>query len=602
VSVALNNGDGTFSAASNIDSGLLYPSALAVADLTGDGKPDLAVAQEATGTNKYRCPGLVTVLVGNGNGTFQTTGGAPYSAGYNSLAAVAGDFNGDGKPDLAVANWGNSASATLSVFLDNKAGSGSFGNAVNYGTGSGTKPLAVAVGDVNGDGFPDLITADYLTNTISILLNNGNGTFQSPSTFSTGSGSGPDALAVADINDDGKLDLAIACYSASTVQVLLGNGNGTFALSSTLSTTAGGNGLPTNPSAVALVDVNNDCTPDVIVTLIGTFQGSVNLNHVVNVFLDGSGGYQTPNVYNVGNGPAGLTLADVNGDGLPDLITSNVGSNTVSVLLSSVLNPGNFGNAMNFSTGASTRPASVAVGQLTGGGLDLVTADDISSGQVSVLVGNGNGTFHAPVNFATGSHARSVVVGDFNHDGKPDLAVATNAGNSVSVLLNNGSGNGSASFQNAVNYSVGTAPSSLAIGDFNRDTVQDLVTANAFNGTGGNTASVLLGNGSSPAAATRPFGNDPSLPTLTPFTLPGEALLPKAGVRIQAVAGDDQTTHFPSADLGPVDDETLPWGAANLDAYFSQLYSPWPFMRHLKYRGAPHLNDFDLPWGLLSVP
>jgi hypothetical protein len=182
----------------------------------------------------------------------------------------------------------------------------------------------------------------------------------------------------------------------------------------------------------------------------------------------------------VGTNPASVAVGDFNGDGKLDLAVANSASNNVSVLLGN--GDGTFQAAVNYAVG--TNPASVAVGDLNGDGkLDLAVAN-IGSNNVSVLLGNGDGTFKAAVNYAVGSSPYSVAVGDFNGDGKLDLAVANPGSNNVSVLLGNGDG----TFQTAVNYAVGSYPYSVAVGDFDGDGRMDLAVANH----GSNNVSILL--------------------------------------------------------------------------------------------------------------
>ena len=272
-----------------------------------------------------------------------------------------GDFNGDGKPDLAVTN----ANSSISVLLGN--GDGTFQAAVNYGVGSGSS--SVAVGDFNGDGKLDLAVANG-NSSISVLLGNGDGTFQAAVNYGVGSGSS--SVAVGDFNGDGKLDLAVANWNGSTISVLLGNGD-------------------------------------------GTFQAAVN--------------------YSVGSNPRTVAVGDFNGDGKPDLAVANTSSNTVSVLLGN--GDGTFQAVVNYGVGSG--PSSVAVGDFNGDGKpDLAVADGnlFTVSVLSVLLGNGDGTFQAAVNYGVGSGPISVAVGDFNGDGKPDLAVANQGSNNVTILLN----------------------------------------------------------------------------------------------------------------------------------------------------------------------
>jgi hypothetical protein len=331
---------------------------VAVGDFNGDGIPDLAVANAGTFPSY---DGTVSVLLGNGDGTFQPA--QSYAAGSRASSVAVGDFNGDGHLDLAVAN---AASNDVSVLLGN--GDGTFQPARNFS--AGRYPQSVAVGDFNGDGLLDLVFSNG-----TLLLGNGDGTFQAPISLPVSGFS----VAVGDFNADGLLDLAVANFASRNVSVLLGNGDGTF---------------------------------------------------------------QAARIFSTGADPLSVAVADFDGDGHLDLVVTNFTSpdrSTVSVLLGN--GDGTFQAARNFSF-AGSNPFSVAVGDFNGDGhLDLAVADagyyDLGQ-NVSVLLGNGDGTFQTARNFPAGSHPSSVAVGDFNGDGFPDLAVANPVSNAVSILLNDG--------------------------------------------------------------------------------------------------------------------------------------------------------------------
>jgi predicted dehydrogenase len=523
ISVLLGNGNGTFQAAQNLTAGT-NPHEVVVADVNGDGRLDIVATNERSND--------VSVFLGNGNGTFQAAQNFAVGSYPNGLAVA--DVNGDGHLDLITANTANATGNTVSVLLGN--GNGTFQAAQNFITD--TVPIKVAVADVNGDGKLDIVTANT-GGTVSVLLGNGNGTFQAATNISVGSGTYPASVAVADLNGDGKLDLVTANNgdSANTVSVLLGNGNGTFKAATNFA-------IGTEPVGVAVADLNGDGHPD----LIATNESS----NTVSVLLgNGNGTFLAALNYSTGTGAYSVAVADVNGDGRPDLVVANGGSNNVSVLLNTCPPPGtgSFQAARNFATG--TGPYALAVADLNGDHhLDLVTANARSSGTVSVLLGNGNGTFQAPQNFATGKGPDAVAVADVNGDGHPDLITANNSDNTVSVLLGNGNGtfqsaqnfatdtgpvavavadvnadghldlvtanrgsntvsvllgNGDGTFQAAQNFAVGKYPDSVAVADVNGDGHPDLVAANSFNGSGGDTVSVLLGNGNGTFAAAANF-------------------------------------------------------------------------------------------------
>jgi hypothetical protein len=310
------------------------PQAVAVGDFNGDGKPDLAVLGSDGNVWVYlntTAPGARTVSL------------APpvsFAAGSNPTSLAVGDFNGDGKPDLAIANGVTGAS--LSVLLNTTAPGAlvpSFTNRVSFAAGS--YPAAIVVGDFNGDGKPDLAVANSISNgTVSVLLNTTAPGALVPSftnSVSFAVGSYPQSVAVGDFNGDGKPDLAVVNPSAKTVSVLV-------------NTTARGAMLPTfapsvsfaagsSPQRLAVGDFNNDGKPDIAVV---NFGANYNSSGTVAMFLNTTApGATVPSftpstTFATGANPSYLATGDFNADGAPDLVTSNYYSNNVSVMLSAV--------------------------------------------------------------------------------------------------------------------------------------------------------------------------------------------------------------------------------------------------------------------------
>ena len=486
VSVLLGKGDGSFRAAANYSVGI-SPFSIAVSDFNGDGKPDLAVANSISGD--------VSVLLGKGDGTFQAA--VNYVAGIYPVSVAVGDFNDDGSPDLVVAN---EESDNVSVLLGK--GDGTFQSAVNYCAGAG--PRSVAVGDFNKDGKTDLIVANWFSHHVSMLVGRGDGTFQSAVNYPAGSS--PVSVSVADFNGDGKLDLAVANvgwaqdYPESGISVLPGVGDGTF--QSAIRT--GAAGLIPGPMAVG--DFNGDGRVDAAVVERRSASVSVLLGK-------GDATFQTAVNYSVSGSPISIVAADFDGDGKPDLAVANQNSTNspglgnVSILLGR--GDGTFLTSINY--GVGTNPVSIAAADFNGDGKpDLVVANGGTPGSlpppegggtviprdfgsISILSGNGDGTFQNAVNFRAGKFPVSVAVGDFNRDGKLDLAVANNGAqynysdNSVSVLFGRGDG----TFPTLVNYGVGKYPVSVAVADFNGDGKADIAVAELHSGD----VSVLTGNG-----------------------------------------------------------------------------------------------------------
>jgi hypothetical protein len=301
VSILLGNGDGTFLPAVNYSVGDgVGPNAVVAGDFNGDGNLDLAIT-DASG---------VAILIGNGDGSFQPAVTLHAPPGLLSLAVA--DFNGDGNPDIAVA-WGNN----VGVYLSN--GDGSFKSLVPYAAGNG--PNTVIAADLNGDGFQDLAVVNSSDGDIGILLGNGDGTFQPQVTYPVEAG--PNGIAVGDFDGDGKLDLAVANNSSSTVSLLLGNGDGTFQAATNYAT-----GL--NPGSPAAGDFNNDGRLDLVVP---DFSASA-----ISVLLQTPVATLSNNALSFGSQPVGETSA------AQTVSLSNTGSASlnVSAISSAGPNAGDF--------------------------------------------------------------------------------------------------------------------------------------------------------------------------------------------------------------------------------------------------------------------
>ena len=398
-----------------------------------------------------------------------------YAVGSSPYRFTAGDFNGDGKPDLAVANH---FSDNVSILLGD--GDGTFQGAVNYGVGF--NPHSVTARDFNDDGKLDLAVANQCSNNVSILLGNGDGTFTLTGNY--GAGSDPYSVTASDFNRDGKQDLAVANYSGNTVSILLGIGNGTFQ-------TALHYAVGSDSVSIATGDLNGDGTPDLAVANYSSDNVSILLGA-------GDGTFQSAVNYGVGSNPHSVTPGDFNGDGKLDLAAANANGNTVSILLG--IGDGTFQATVNWAVG--TVPVFLATGDFDGdGNLDLAVANS-GDNTVSILVGMGDGAFQSAVNFATGSVPHSVTAADFNGDGKLDLGVANVEGNNVSILLNSSDLDPADGFRPALNYGAGPNPHSVSAGDFNGDGKLDLGVANY----GSDNVSILLGSGDGTLQAAVNYG------------------------------------------------------------------------------------------------
>ncbi|HEY6766988.1 MAG TPA: FG-GAP-like repeat-containing protein [Candidatus Sulfotelmatobacter sp.] len=511
VSILLGNGDGTFQAPINSSDYVGTPNSVnsvQVADFNRDGKLDIL-----WGGNLF---------LGNGNGTVQN---ALATSIAGSVEAVA-DINGDGIPDV-VANSYQTHTFEASIFIGK--GDGTFSAPVVALTV--VEPadlLQVLPGDFNGDGKMDLlfsVRADIFPPTAYVILGNGDGTFQSPITLANILGVGN---AIGDFNGDGIPDVVGTAVSnayfnvLSVVSVALGQGNGNFSADTVLISC--GPGLICFGKTVTVGDLNGDGYPDFLfLSLLDNGSGGVG---AIVLLANPGGGYNALTGFNVnldqglyasaafadfnkdgkldaavasasalgillGNGdgtfqqqvtygttiPSFVAVGDFHGNGNIDVVTADTSGDTVSLF------PGNgdgtFGFATSFTAGNSVA-ASLAAGDFNRDGkLDLALANGY------VLLGNGNGTFGAPVSsYPPGG---SIQTADFNHDGILDLALTTSTG--VEVMLGHGDG----AFGSPTDVSLGFAPSAITVSDFNLDGKQDIAV-----GTGTGALSdilILLGNG-----------------------------------------------------------------------------------------------------------
>ena len=321
---------------------------------------------------------------------------------------------------------------------------------------AGNEPVALAIGDFNGDGKPDVAVVNTNTDTVTILLGNAAGAFTYSSTLPTGAS--PRAIAVGDFNDDGNLDLAVANINSNNVTLLFGDGKGGFVVSSSSPVTG------TGPNSMAVGDFNGDGNADLAVT--NQFSSTVTI-----LLGDGHGNFTAgPQSPATGSFPYAVAAGDFNRDGNQDLAVANYYGSDVTVLLGN--GKGDFTAAP--SPGTGVYPDSVAVGDFNGDGKpDLAVANQFSA-TVTILLGDGNGGFAPPTASGyqppvTGKMPDSVAVGDFNGDGVQDLAVANSNSNSVTILFGKGDGTFPTATAQTVSSGSGTAPYSLAVGDSNGD-------------------------------------------------------------------------------------------------------------------------------------
>jgi type II secretory pathway component GspD/PulD (secretin) len=332
-----------------------------------------------------------------------------FPVGHSPDAIADGDFNGDGKLDLAVANRGDN---TVSILLGN--GNGTFQSPTTVATG--LAPDAIVTGDFNSDGKLDMAVANFTDNSISILLGNGDGTFAAGRTI-TGINA-PVAMVTGDFRNAGKLDIAVLDQADGVVSILLGNGDGTF--KNKIDTSVG-----RNPSALVTGDFNADGKPDLAVTNAASNSVSVLLGNADGTFVKRID-------VGTGNSPSAVAAADFNGDGRLDLAVTNKIDNTLSIYLGN--GDGTFGAPTSFTTGAG--PSALISGSFASSAFpDLIVVCE-SAGTLDVFLGLGNASFATPLSVPTGSSPVAAAKGDFIGTGLLDVAVANQGSNTISVILN----------------------------------------------------------------------------------------------------------------------------------------------------------------------
>jgi hypothetical protein len=466
VSIALGNGDGTFSTAIDFAAGA-QASAIVTGDFDADGRIDVAAT---LGTS-----GGVAVLLGHGDGTLGAS--TTIATGGAAAAAIAlGDCNRDGSLDLVVAD-GSSAQVQVLIGQGHALLSTSFSTSATVGVGAGFDPSSVVPADVNGDGKLDLVIANEGHDSVSVALGAGNGSFSAAIETSLGVTLSPSAVVCADFNADGKLDIAVANSAGNNALVLTGSGAGAFALSATISV-----GLGAQPSSIVAADFNHDGKMDVAI-------GNQLLGTVSLALGNGDGTFALPTSLPVALGfsISGMVAADLNNDGSLDLALTSATTGSFAVKLGH--GDGTFDAAVSTTTDAGTSLSGlVAIDCNRDGRLDLVVANR-TTGDVSVMLGNGDGTFGVKTDFAAGADLSAIVAADFDRDGRLDLAVTLEATGRVHLLRGNGNG----TFAAALDFTAGgTAAVGLATGDCNRDGKLDIVAVEQASGS----AQVLLATGS----------------------------------------------------------------------------------------------------------
>jgi hypothetical protein len=522
VSILRNNGDGTFAAPLIYGVGCCYASSVAVGDFNGDGRPDLAVTNDTD-------DGRLRILLGNGDGTFRNAGG--YLAGIGPTFVTAADFDGNGHLDLAIAS-----AEEILVLRGN--GSGAFGPPSDYYYKGGHGASTLAVADLDGDGHPDLAAAVTTFNPnrrgwVSVWRNKGDGTFQPNGGY--GLLDRADAIVSGDLNADGRPDLAVS--GGSTFSVLLGQGNG-------LLQADGRYALGPYPLSLAVGDFDGDHHADLAVADrsidISSTDGAVTV-----ALGNGDGTFQAAKVYVAGAETAGLVTVDLDGDAHADLaVAEHTPEGMVTVLRGD--GQGGFGGPKSYPAGPY--PNQMAVGDFDENGTpDLAVTNDTSVGTINVLMGNGDASFAGPVSYTSGgSYAFSVAVGDFDGDGHQDLAITNAGSDTVSILRGKGDG----SFEAGVSYPAGKETGSVVVGDFDGDGRLDLVVVNGDVQYGAVSVLRGKGDGTFEAFQSYPAGHEPVAVTVGDFDGDGHPDLASAnldvyGTTVNVLRGKGDGTFAP---------------------------------------------------------
>jgi|GEM_PF-2027647 len=451
MNVLYGNGSGAFP--TKIEFRNLSPNGAAVGDFNSDGRMDFAIASVVNNR--------VTVMLGLAAGGFERW---DYAAGARPNGIGVADINKDGKLDLAVLN---SKSYNVSILLG--TGGGDFAASRNYLTQDanavgGSQPISIGSADFNGDGKLDVAVANFSGRDIVVFLGDGQGSFLSATSYSVFPKL-PTSFAIADFDLNGTLDLAIAANTGGAVYMMRGNGDGSFQPPIGQELNAG------EFTYITAADFNGDGKPDV-----GTLGGN-SFKIALNV-VDATFG--PSKVWQAGSFPLSITVADINGDGKLDVLipgTNGIYHDQEGLWIGLGDGAGGITSSQIIQVGLS--PYGVTVGDFNVDGkpdIAVACSVDYAHAGVSVFMGDGNGGFALRESHeaATGT---GIAVGDFNGDGIADIAVA-GASNLISILLGLGTG----SFAEATNYGTGADPRRLVTGDFNTDGKSDVMTANYTSG------------------------------------------------------------------------------------------------------------------------
>jgi hypothetical protein len=502
------------------------PYYIAVGDIDGDSKPDLVVTNYLGSSISVFRNTAITGSITLGSFSLK----ADFSAGSNPTVAAIGDIDGDGKPEIAVSNAGsNSVSVYRNTSTSGVINSGTLASKIDFTTGS--SPYAVAIEDIDGDSKPDLAVVNSVSNTVSVFRNTSStgsittGSFAGKVDFSTGLK--PYSLAVGDLDRDGKPDLAVTNYNSHTLSVLKNSvivppvidsftpASGKIGISITITgknfnTTTTNNIVrfgavkanvtaATKTQLTVTVPVGATFAP-ITVTDITTGLTAFSREPFKVTFhcipLITSASFAAKVDFTAGTSAEGVAVGDLDGDSKSDLVIAN-GGGTVSVLrntaTSGTITSGSLAAKVDFTPAADSRD--VAISDIDGDGkLDMAVTND-GNNSVSIFRNTSttgsitSGSFSLKVDFTTGTRPHGIVLGDVDLDGKPDMIVVNYSSNSVSVFRNTSTSGTitTGSFAAKVDFTTGSGPEYVAIGDIDGDGRPDLAVTNV----NGNSVSVF---------------------------------------------------------------------------------------------------------------
>lgn len=426
-----------------------FPGSLRSGDFNNDGISDIAVADYIG--NK------VGILMMNYKADFDIQ--TKYSTGISPqpYAVAATDLNNDHISDVVVVYSG-----TKRIGIQLGFGNGSFGSETNYPTGPNSLPQHVNVGDFNGDNQIDIVVSDSKSDNIIILLGNGDGTFDKDLTYPMGLQSSPTWVAIDNLNSDNSLDLVVANQGTDNLGVLYGNNYTTFVLHQTYSIGSG-----SDLTSVAVGDINNDNRLDIALT-------DYKSKNIIVFFGDGNGSFTNQVIYSAGYGstPCAIALADMNKDGCLDIVVGNEGTEFIGIMLGN--GDGTFGAMFSYFYELASSVFALTVGDINNDDqLDIVVIEYFK-GKVDVFLGFGNGSLSLATTYSTGSESKpcSIAMKDLNNDTYLDVVIAYAGEARVDVMK--GYGNGSFATQIFPRFREQSGTFSFALGDFNKDDHLDI--------------------------------------------------------------------------------------------------------------------------------